>query len=153
PSSQVQRGPFAGFVNLSTTESLEPSVHTLTIGATDFIRPGMSNEVRANYSNQRVRTTTALDNFGGAMPLPGQLVFPSVFSATNGLFQTVILGSGELAFGKLGTDEQRQINLVDNFSITSGRHQLKFGADYRWLAPFSSSRVYAQLAEFTGVTA
>jgi len=152
PSKTSQRGPFS-FVNLSTTETLAPTVHTLTVGATEFIRPGISNEVLANYSNQRVRIATALDDFGGAAPIPGSLVFPSGFSLTNGLFQVVILGSGELSEGKLGTNEQRQFNFVDNLSLTAGHHQLKFGADYRWLSPFSSPRVYAQVAEFTGVTA
>ena len=152
PSKTSQRGPFS-FVDLSTTETLAPTVHTLTVGATEFIRPGISNEVLANYSNQRVRIATALDDFGGAAPIPGSLVFPSGFSLTNGLFQVVILGSGELSEGKLGTNEQRQFNFVDNLSLTAGHHQLKFGADYRWLSPFSSPRVYAQVAEFTGVTA
>ena len=32
------------------------------------------------------------------------------------------------------TDEQRQVNLIDNLSVTKGSHQLKFGVDYRWLA-------------------
>jgi hypothetical protein len=152
-SSQSQRGPFAGFVDLSTTESFAPSVHTLTVGATQLIRPEISNDVRANYSNQRVKITASLDSFGGAVPVPGSLVFPSGFSSNNGLFQGVILGSGELSEGNLGTDEQRQLNFADNFSVKSGHHQIKFGTDYRWLAPFSSPHVYAQLAEFAGVTA
>src|SRR6266705_6117978 len=54
--------------------------------------------------------------------------------------------------GIVATDEQRQINLVDNLSVTTGNHQLKFGADYRWLAPFSSPYSYRQYVQFSGMT-
>lgn len=48
PSSLDQRSPpFAGPV-LSMTNSLSSSVHTLTIGFTHLIKPGISNEVRTN---------------------------------------------------------------------------------------------------------
>jgi Carboxypeptidase regulatory-like domain/TonB dependent receptor-like, beta-barrel len=152
PSSQDLRAPFPQFLALSSTESLSSSVQTLTVGLTELINPRISNEVRTNYSNQRVGTTFAVDNFGGAAPIPDSLVFPSSFSSTNSLFEGLILGSGELAKGKFGTDEQRQLNLVDNLSAATGRHQLKFGVDYRWLSPFSSPLLYGQFAEFTGVT-
>src|SRR5262249_378558 len=51
------------------------------------------------------------------------------------------------------TDEQRQINLIDNLLVTTGAHQLKFGVDYRWLAPFSSPFTYRGFVQFSGVTA
>jgi hypothetical protein len=153
PSSQDQRAPFPQFLALSTTESLSSSVQTLTVGLTELITSRISNEVRANYSNQRVSTKFTLDRFGGAVPIHDSLVFPSGFSSANSLFEGLILGSGELAQGKFGTDEQRQINLIDNLSLTTGPHQLKFGVDYRWLSPFTSPLLYGQFAEFTGVTA
>ena len=59
-------------------------------------------------------------------------------------------GAGEYGQGKLATDEQRQINLVDNLSVSKASHQLKFGVDYRWLAPFSSPFSYQQFVEFSG---
>ncbi len=109
--------------------------------------------MRINYSNQRVATKFAVDNFGGAVPLPDSLLFPSGFSSTDSAFLLLINGVGEYGQGKSGTDEQRQVNIIDNLSLTKGRHQLKFGVDYRWLAPFSSPFVYRQFAQFSGVTA
>ena len=47
-------------------------------------------------------------------------------------------GAGEYAQGKQGVNEQRQVNLLDNLSVSQGSHQLKFGVDYRWLAPFTN---------------
>ncbi len=93
-----------------------------------------------------------MDNFGGALPLPDSVLFPPGFSSRNGIFTFEILGVGELIQGKIGIDEQRQVNLIDNLSVVKGRHQLKFGVDYRWLAPFTSPYSYRQFAEFPGLT-
>ena len=153
PSSLGQRGPQSPpFTVLSTTESLSSSVQTLTVGLTELIKPGISNEVRANYSNDRVGTKLALDHFGGAVPLPDSLLFPPGFSSKDGFFLFYIPGAGEYLQGKLATDEQRQVNLIDNLSLTKAGHQLKFGVDYRWLSPFSSPFSYRQFAQFSGMT-
>src|SRR5262249_44571058 len=40
-----------------------------------------------------------------------------------------------------------------NLSVTKGGHQMKFGVDYRWLAPFSSPAAYRQFVQFSGMTA
>jgi hypothetical protein len=149
PSHSTIRNPFG---SLSTTESLSTAVHTFTLGLTQSVSPRISNEVRANYSNDRVGSRFGLDNFGGAVPVPDSVLFPSGFSSSNGLFEFFIAGVGEWATGKFATDEQRQVNFIDNFSWSKGSHALKFGADYRWLSPFSSPLSYIQFAEFGGVT-
>src|SRR6201981_484457 len=149
PSESTVRNPYGA---LSTTESLSAAVHTLTLGLTQSISPRSSNEVRANYSNDRVGSRFGLDNFGGAVPVPDSALFPSGFSSSNGLFEFLIAGVGEWATGKFATDEQRQVNVVDNLSWSKGSHALKFGADYRWLSPFSSPSSYIQFAEFGGMT-
>src|SRR5262245_2233577 len=105
PSSLDQRG--AGFSSgavLSSTNSLSSSVHTLTIGATHLIGQRTSNEIRANYSSHRVGLRYAMDDFGGAVPLPDSLLFPSgySYSSANSGFLFLINGAGEYAQGKLG---------------------------------------------------
>ena len=62
-----------------------------------------------------------------------------------------ILGVGELLQGKFAIDEQRQVNLIDSFSVTHGPHAMKFGVDYRWLSPFTSVFTYRLFAQFTGM--
>ena len=148
PSNTNQRDPFGA---LSSTQYASFSAQTFTIGLTGIINQGIANEIRANYSNDRVGSKYTLDNFGGAVPLPDSLLFPVGNSSANGLFQFFIVGAGEFAKGKAGTDEQRQVNLIDNLSVTAGRHQLKFGVDYRWLSPFTTLFTYSQFAEFLGV--
>src|SRR2546426_9782651 len=153
PSRFDERGPVSSVGSvLSTVQSLTSSVQTLTVGLTELIKPRISNEVRANYSNNRVGTKFTLDNFGGAMPPPDSLLFPAGFSSTGSLFEFVILGAGLYRQGKEATDEQRQFNLVDNLSVTTSGHQLKFGVDYRWLSPFSSPFSYAQFVLFSGMS-
>ena len=153
PSATDQRGPFfsSGRV-LSTTNSLSSSVHTATVGITGVINPEMSNELRLNYSNHRIAIRFFLDDFGGAVPPPDSLLFAPGYSSSNGNFILIIGGAGQYVQGKQGTSEQRQINLIDNLSWTRNSHQLKFGLDYRWLAPFSSPFAYRQFAQFSGMS-
>ncbi|MBV9928040.1 MAG: TonB-dependent receptor [Acidobacteria bacterium] len=154
PSGLDQRGPvFTSGRVLSTTNSLSSYVQTGTVGLTQLINPRISNEARVNYSNHRISIKFVLDDFGGAVPLPDSLFFPSGYSSANSNLIFIVGGAGEYVQGKQGTDEQRQVNLVDNLSVTKGSHQLKFGVDYRWLAPFSSPAAYRQFAQFSGVTA
>jgi hypothetical protein len=151
PSSVDQRAP-AGFSVLSTREQVASSLHTLTLGLNQLLNSHLSNEARANYSNQRVGEQFILDTFGGARPFPDSLVYPAGFSSANGALLLYIIGAGEYGQGKLATDEQRQLNFLDNLSVTRGSHQMKFGVDYRWLSPFSSPFQYRQYAQFSGVT-
>jgi len=134
------------------TQSISSSVQTATIGATALITPRVSNEVRANYSNDRLGNHYFMDGFGGAAPLSASILFPPGYSPANAILQLLIQGAGEYALGTLVTNEQRQVNLVDNLSITKSSHQAKFGVDYRWLAPFSDPAAYHQFAQFSGVT-
>jgi hypothetical protein len=153
PSNFSDRGPLGPpFTVLSETEPISSSVQTLTVGLTELIKPEISNDLRANYSNQRVSERYALDNFGGAVPLSDSLLFPSPYSSANAALEFYVAGAGLYGEGKLATDEQRQVNVIDTLSVTRGSHQMKFGVDYRWLSPFSSPFQYRQFAEFSGVT-
>ena len=154
PSSLQQRGPsFSSGRVLSTSNSMSTSIHTFTAGLTQLINSRLSNEVRLNYSNDRVVINYVMDNFGGAVPLPDSTLFPAPFTSTDSLFLFVISGAGQYAQGKQGLNEQRQVNVLDNLSLTKGAHQLKFGVDYRWLAPFTSPYTYRHFFLFSGVNA
>ena len=153
PSDLDQRGAPFTQTALNTRDLDDSAVHTFTVGLTQLIKPQISNEFRANYSNQRLGSAFDLDDFGGAVPPPNSLLFPPGFSPANAAFLLLINGAGEYGLGVAATDEQRQVNIIDNFSWTKGRHQLKFGVDYRWLSPITSPFAYRQFAQFTGLTA
>ncbi|PWU01653.1 MAG: TonB-dependent receptor [Terriglobia bacterium] len=152
PSTLDQRGPItsAGSV-LSNVQFLDSSVKTGTLGLTALITPAISNELRANYSNDRVATRSALDSFGGAAPIPDSTLFPAGFTSATAVFGYYIPGAGPYNQGKGTFNEQRQVNVVDNLSVTKSDHQLKFGVDYRWLGPFNSPYSYRQFVQFTGM--
>ena len=150
PSESVVRQGVA-----SNIEPIQVNTQTFTLGLTQGLSAQVSNEVRANYSNSRSVVRFAFDNFGGAVPLSASTesaVFPSGFSSANSLLSFIISGASNFFVGKNLTNEQRQLNFVDNVSVTHNTHQLKFGVDYRWLAPFSSPRPYSQFAFFLGMT-
>ncbi|HEY5885244.1 MAG TPA: carboxypeptidase-like regulatory domain-containing protein, partial [Pyrinomonadaceae bacterium] len=107
PSSVEQRGPFfaSGRV-LSTTNAMSAAIHTFTAGLTHLMTPRISNEVRANYSNNRVTINYVMDNFGGAVPLQDSLLFPDPFTSENSLFLLIVGGAGQYAQGKQGINEQ-----------------------------------------------
>ena len=140
PSSLDQRGAVpAPYTVLSTRNVEEASIQTFTLGLSHLITPRISNEVRANYSNDRAGTKYLADSFGAAVPPRDSALFPPGYSPANSQFELFILGTGEFAQGKQATDEQRQINLIDNVSAVKGSHQLKVGGDYRWLFPVQQS--------------
>ncbi len=139
---------------LSNTETDSFSTQTFTLGFAAGITPSIANEARANLSNVRVGTVYNLDNFGGAVPPSDSVLFPTgsgidPASASSGWY---LYGGGELIVGSNNVEEQRQINLVDNLSVTRGAHQLKFGVDYRWLAPFVRPVGYSNFLLFYGVS-
>src|SRR6185295_3534741 len=92
---------------LSLLQTLKSKVHTATVGLTESIGARISNEVRANYSNHRVATKFNLDSFGGAVPLPDSVLFPSGYSSNNAAFGFYIPGVGQFNQGKSATMEQR----------------------------------------------
>jgi len=147
PSETSQRGATGA---LSTNSKMQFSTQTLTLGLTAGFTSHTSNELRVNYSNSRSEIRNGLDGFGGAVPLSGSLVFPSGVSSENGAFEFLIFqgGIGGYELGKNATSEQRQVDVVDNMSMTVGTHQIKFGVDYRWLSPFTSPESYFQDALF-----
>lgn len=154
PSDLTQRGPLQGYEpNLGTIGKTNSRVHTFTVGLNYAITPRLSNELRANYSNQSLGSKFAMDNFGGGVPLPDSALFPPRYTSSNAVFSFEILGVGELLQGIFATDEQRQVNVNDNASWSKGSHQLKFGVDYRWESPFSSIFAYRQFVEFSGMGA
>ncbi len=94
----------------------------------------LSNEVRLNYSSNAASQNQVIDAFGGSKPvnliqLSGMPVGSSVSLA---FFFGESPGIGQLP----QSGSQKQWNLVDTVSLSSGRHQFRFGVDYRRLAPF-----------------
>jgi Carboxypeptidase regulatory-like domain/TonB dependent receptor/TonB-dependent Receptor Plug Domain len=153
PSESVNRG--VGGISLNTLDHGKFNTQTLTIGSTVVVSRRLVNEVRFNLSRGRAANLVRLDQFGGAAIPPESTLFSPPFSSRSDMLGVVFYPGTATGFiiGKNVDNLQRQVNVVDNFSATTGSHQLKFGADYRRLTPVNGVRQYAQLAIITGESA
>ncbi|HKV37392.1 MAG TPA: hypothetical protein VJP89_23820 [Pyrinomonadaceae bacterium] len=165
-SATTQRGStivpgFSGepVVNPSLAQSLnnlarvKMNTQTLTVGATFSLGTNAINELRTNWSRAQGATDFLLDDFGGAIPAIPLSNSLSTQPANDAGFQFQ-LGQGantNLVIGKNVNNLQRQLNFVDNFSLSRGRQQLKFGIDYRRLYPLYDSLDYNQAVVFAGI--
>jgi TonB dependent receptor len=132
--------------NLSQLSETTNRTQTLTLGGTSFINPRTSNELLFNYSHTEGHLNFSLDDFGMSAPPPDSLLFPPFTSPEKGqfFFQLNFGLRPVYRVGRLVENIQRQINIVDSLSHSTGSHQLKFGVDYRRLTPVFGPQEYLQ---------
>ncbi len=150
PSNIITRGGNGEYAPaMSQVTPSQINVQTATAGVTWMLSPTASNDFRFNYSRVSTTSYNYLDNFGGAVP-PSSYPIPSAYSLNNGQFGIEIysLASPGYTAGENQSNLLRQLNLVNGFSLSRGAHNLKFGIDYRRLAPVSTAADYAQGAFF-----
>ncbi len=150
PSESAQRG--GGTPPASNVSNITIKTQTLTAGATMLLSPTITNDVRVNYSKNRGESFLTLDDFGGAVVPPDSILLPAPVSSQDGKFTMQLDISHIWQQGRFQTDLQRQINIVNNLSVVSRRHQLKFGVDYRRLFPVFDRVAYVQNARFNGIS-
>lgn len=109
------------------------NTRTLTVGATNILSAAVTNEARYNYTLNSRALGYTLDNFGGSTPWDLNTI-PGV-GTTGWLWSGYIYGGGDqrttMTPQVIG---QTQHNFTDTISAILGRHNLKFGVDYRRLA-------------------
>jgi hypothetical protein len=128
---QREGGPY--FVP-SNSVATSYTVRTFTLGATTVMSSHVANSVRVNYTSNETSTTTSLGSFGGNTTVnlnqlqgftsPAAGVGVNLFF--NGYYPEL---NQNQESGKI-----KQWNVVDTVSAVLGRHDLKFGVDYRRLA-------------------
>jgi hypothetical protein len=141
---------------LSAFNRIATKTETLTFGSTQVLGSSTVNEIRLNGSRQDGTSRQVFDGFGGGIEPSETVIFPP--NVLDGPRRGIITLNGlSLVFGNpftslsVGTDElfqQRQINVVDNLTYTRGAHQLRFGADYRWLSPIIAPAGFVSNAQF-----
>lgn len=120
---------------LSTLNPSETNTTTLTAGATWVASNNLTNEVRFNWSRNRLVNSYEMDDFGGAIVPSESALFPPGFDTSNSKIRISLLGRSILNLGDNRENLQRQFNIVDNVSWLHESHLIKFGVDYRRLAP------------------
>ena len=124
-----------------------------TLGATYVVTPNLLDDLRFNYSVNGGDLRSTSDNFGGAVPLNPNQVFPSFASPTDNEVQIYLTSDFTQLFslGKRTHNLQNQSNIVDTLSWNLHGHSFKFGADYRRLAPTLAYAPYDQFVYFDSV--
>jgi hypothetical protein len=147
PSNLMQRG--GSFFSTNTVFESSIKTQTATAGATWAVCARVVNDLRFNYSRIDASSQYLSDSFGGAVPV-SSLPLPPPHSLKDSLFVLFIfpLTNGVLAEGHNARTTQRQINIVDSLSTQKGSHALKFGVDFRRLAPIFAPATYTQQPTF-----
>jgi hypothetical protein len=111
------------------------ALRTYTAGVSSSFSSRLTNDFRLNYSSNGTTDRTVINPFGGSTPV--NLVQLSGLGAGATVeFYPCYDGCFHLAQGQQ-SGAQRQWNFVDTVSVTLGRHQFKFGTDYRRVSPFA----------------
>jgi hypothetical protein len=132
PSNRLIEGAPSNFKKYSL------GTDTLTIGLTQSLTPKLVNEIRLNGSRQFVTVQSFINNTGGAQRPPDSLFFPPGYSSNDSFVSFYVSPSPTLDLGFAQSEGSRQLQIVDNLSWSSGAHQFKAGADYRWFSPVAT---------------
>jgi carboxypeptidase family protein len=121
----------------SDVQSLAFATRTATFGATSVLSSRLSNELRLNYSSNEGTSSARIDSFGGATPV-NLAQLQGIDTVANPFYEIdvdLLFGAAPALKQYVQASSQHQWNIVDTTSFSVGRHQLKFGVDYRRLAP------------------
>ena len=151
-SSQQSRGGS----ELANVTSADVNTDTLTLGTTAIFTTHLLNQFNLNGSSQRSYSAISQDTFGGSQPIPTSLLEPTspcvgcggsidLLGLAN---QSSTLPTTSLSFNSPFSSKSRQINGVDNISYEYGHHQIKVGADYRYVSPIISPQAFSVTQEF-----
>lgn len=142
----------SGLFSLNTLEQRRNRTQTLTTAVTYVNSPSVVTELRFNYSRVTESSASQLDGFGGAIVPPGagQLDFLAPNRNSSSVFD---LNSRNAALKSAGaiSSTQRQLNALGSVSMVINNHSLKFGGDWRRLAPILRSYPQEQRTLFNGL--
>ena len=116
---------------LSEVDSTAVGTRTITLGATKFFGPRVSNTFRGNFSRQNSSLVFSLDSFGGAVVPDSSIFAPDPLNASETYVSFDTFDTSVYQMGPNAKNRSTQWNFADDVSITEGSHQFKMGGDYR----------------------
>lgn len=127
PSNSTSRQPS----DLAQVNATIIHMKTATLGATNVLSPRMANEFRFNVTGNDYKSSRTLDSFGGATPVD----LTGIPGLRSDSWLTFFLFYDLYPYYLLEpqSNRERQVNVVDIFTHTAGRHNLRYGVDYRRL--------------------
>lgn len=125
---------------------------SLTLGATAVVSARQTNELRFNLTQSNSFYASNLTTIDGAIPFSitqypglGGKPFPLLGSDLSLCVCYDNAGAIDLTNRR---NAQRQYNITDSHSIALGRHQLKFGVDWRRLATLQTPALISESVNF-----
>ena len=117
--------------DLAQVNETTRNIKTVVLGADAVLSSRMANEFRFGLTGNDYKSSRSIDNFGGATPLS----IGSLPGFSNGDWLTFFLFYGLYPYYLIEpqSNRQRQINVVDSLTQTIGRHNVKYGVDFRRL--------------------
>jgi hypothetical protein len=152
PSESRERARYAA---PSFIAVLPAHTETATVGSTMLFTPSVNNDLRFNWSRARASQNYIQDTFGGAKILPLSSVIPAFADPATSLYYLSIGGNDEntITPGTFSDNTQNQMNITNTLSWTTARgHALKFGGDYRRLAPSLGGRFFSNTLTVPSIT-
>lgn len=130
----------------------ELNLATVTAGLTWTATAALASDLRVNWSGSDGRFNFVGREIDGAKLPPDSLLFgPGVPRQTSSVTLNLLPSPNTLSLSQgraLGND-QRQWNIVETLSYYRAGHQIKFGLDYRRLAPAVKARSIGVTHAFT----
>jgi hypothetical protein len=122
--------------DLAERDMVGTDTQTYTVGLTQVFNARWVNDIHGNYTRVDGLANATITTLGGAVVPPSSLLWPagvtpgfgySIFSIYNvgGQFN---IGSTS---GRENSNVPHQYELLDNLAYLHGKHQFKFGGDYR----------------------
>jgi hypothetical protein len=129
------------------------NTHIWTAGLTATITDKLVDEFRFNYSHDGEQSAYSQQAVGGSVPLPRTLVIPATNDTPFAIgADFVYVGSiGISAFYGGNESVQHQYQIVDSLIWTRGKHNVKFGVDWRRLTPIFIYGPYQSYVNFTSL--
>jgi hypothetical protein len=126
-------------------QTTEVDTRTATAGLNIVFSPRISDMLRVNYSSQGASSQYRLTSAAGSVPYDPTILLGDLSNTANyALFGT--FDTGFLIAGPLAKNRNQQWEIVDDFAVSQGAHQLKFGGDYR--ANYLDAIPYQHLLEY-----
>jgi TonB dependent receptor/Carboxypeptidase regulatory-like domain/TonB-dependent Receptor Plug Domain len=129
PSTQV-------FRNFSDVQYDTLNTDLVSAGATATLSPTSLNDFRFGWSRSSGKVVSTLDSSYGTVVPPDSAIYQPGGKPSD-TQPTILFPDADQALqvGTRTANVQRQLEFLDTFSMATGTHQLKFGADFRRLAP------------------
>jgi Carboxypeptidase regulatory-like domain/TonB dependent receptor len=142
PSSSATR-------QLSSVTTDQPTLRTTTAGLTHTIGSRITHDLRINETDVLRKRESVQDDFGGAEPIGADAVLPaSISRSLSSRLQVSLYGGWQIHLNANVFQRQRQVNVVDTWTIAKGNHQFTLGVDYRQLRTTSKTREYFYFVRF-----